>query len=89
MGGIPGRGRGKAVMNVLKAVAGIEVSTECVVLILDTRWTKGARISGGSLSTRALTLCDVSPYTVHVYRRLVLPLNCLVLDLSILVIQGL
>ena len=76
-------------MNVLKAVAGIEVSTECVVLILDTRWTKGARISGGNLSTRALTLCDVSPYTVQVYQRRVLPLNGLVLDLSILVIQGL
>ena len=89
MGGIPGRGRGKAVMNVLKAVAGIEVSTECVVLILDTRWTKGAKISGGSLSTRALTLCNVSPYMSHVYQRLVLPLNSLVLDLSILVIQGL
>ena len=86
---MPGRGRGNAVMNVLKAVAGIEVSTECVVLILETRWTKGANISGGSLSTRALTLLDVSPYTAHVYQRLVLPLDGLVLDLSILVIQGL
>ena len=86
---MPGRGRGNAVMNVLKAVAGIEVSTECVVLMLETRWTKGAKISGGSLSTRALTLLDVSPYTAHVYQRLVLPLDSLVLDLSILVIQGL
>ena len=53
---MPGNGRGNAVMNVLKAVAGIEVSTECVVLMFDTRWTKGARISGGSLRTSAPTL---------------------------------
>lgn len=35
-GGIPGNGLGKAVMKVLKAVDGIEVSTECVVLIFET-----------------------------------------------------
>lgn len=35
-GGIPGNGLGKAVMKVLKAVEGIEVSTECVVLIFET-----------------------------------------------------
>ena len=35
-GGRPGKGLGNAVMKVLKAVEGIEVSTECVVLIFDT-----------------------------------------------------
>ena len=76
-------------MKVLKAVAGIEVSTECVVLMLDTRCTKGAKISGGSLSTRALTLLNVSPHKSHAYQRLFLPLYGLVLDLSIRIIQGL
>ena len=55
-GGRPGSGLGNAVMKVLKAVEGIDVSTECVVLMFETLWTKGARISGGSLRTRALTL---------------------------------
>ena len=35
-GGRPGSGLGNAVMKVLKAVEGIEVSTECVVLMFDT-----------------------------------------------------
>ena len=35
-GGRPGNGLGNAVMKVLKAVEGIEVSTECVVLMFET-----------------------------------------------------
>jgi len=47
-------------MKVRNAVAGIEVSTEWVVLMFETRCTKGDRISGGSLRTRAATLQYVS-----------------------------
>lgn len=36
-GGRPGRGGGNEVMKVRNAVVGIDVSTECVVLILETR----------------------------------------------------
>ena len=64
VGGMPGNGRGKAVMKVLKAVAGIEVSTECVVLMFDTRWTNGASMSGGNLRTSAPTLQKVSYPTI-------------------------
>ena len=44
---------GKEVMIVRSAVAVIEVSTDCVALISDTRCTKGAKISADSLRTRA------------------------------------
>ena len=47
-------------MKVRSAVAGMELSTEFVVLILEVRWMKGDRMSGGSLTTRAAMLDHVS-----------------------------
>ena len=55
-GGTPGDGGVKEVTNVRSAVVGIDVSMECVVLMLETRSMKGGRMSAGNLSTKAPTL---------------------------------
>lgn len=51
-----GNGGGNTVMIVRNAVAGIDLSSEWVVLILVTLCTKGDRTSAGNLRTRAPTL---------------------------------
>lgn len=51
-----GIGGGKAVIKVLKAVAGMDVSTELIVFMFESLCTKGANMSVGSLRTSAPTL---------------------------------
>ena len=75
-------------MKVRKAVAGMEVSTEWVVLMFETRWTNGAKMSGGSFRTKAAILYIHVSYSTIGHSSEDLPFDGLVLHFAILIIQG-